>query len=283
VISETLSRANIDSGSIDTVVIGQVVQAGAKMNPARQAAIKAGIPVSVPAMTINRVCGLGAQAIATAAQEIMLGFAQSAVAGGMENMDQSPYLMAGGRLGYRMGDAKIFDSMLRDGLNDAFCDQHSGLVTEDLVTEFQVTRDAQDCWALRTQQRFGTAQAAGKFDPEIAPVEVPARKGAIVFGKDENKRPGYYPRRACQAEAGISQGRHDYGRECASPQQRSSRHDRRGSRMGREGRGTDGAPGRLRCRCGRAGHVRARAGAGGAPSLGAGEMEARRHRAHRDQ
>ena len=185
VIKETLSRANIDIASIDTVVMGQVVQAGAKMNPARQAAIKAGIPVSVPAMTVNRVCGSGAQAIATAAQEIMLGFAYNAVAGGMENMDQSPYLMAGGRWGYRMGDAKIYDSMLRDGLNDAFCDQHSGWVTEDLVTKFQVTRDAQDRWALRTQQRFGAAQAAGKFDPEIVPVEVPARKGATVFRKDE--------------------------------------------------------------------------------------------------
>lgn len=189
VVKETLSRAKIDGGAIDTVVMGQVVQAGAKMNPARQAAIKAGLPASVPAMTINRVCGSGAQAIATAAEEIMLGFARSAVAGGMENMDQSPYLMAGGRWGYRMGDAQIYDSMLRDGLNDAFCDQHSGWVTEDLVSKFQLTRDAQDRWALRTQQRFGAAQAAGKFDAEITPVEVPARKGPITFRKDEHNRP----------------------------------------------------------------------------------------------
>jgi acetyl-CoA C-acetyltransferase len=120
VIKETLTRAKVDGSTIDTVVMAQVVQAGAKMNPARQAAIRAGIPVSVPAMTINRVCGSGAQAVATAAQEVMLGFARSAVAGGMENMDQSPYLMAGGRWGHRMGDAQIYDSMLRDGLNDAF-------------------------------------------------------------------------------------------------------------------------------------------------------------------
>ena len=189
VIKETLSRAKIDGAAIGTVMMGHVVQAGAKMNPARQAAIKAGIPVTVPAMTINRVCGSGAQAIATAAQEVMLGFAQSAVAGGMENMDQSPYLMAGGRWGYRMGDAQIYDSMLRDGLNDAFCDQHSGWVTEDLVKKFQVTREAQDRWALRTQQRFGAAQAAGKFEAEIAPVEVPGRKGPTVFKKDEHNRP----------------------------------------------------------------------------------------------
>jgi len=189
VIKETVSRAKIDGAAIDTVVMGHVIQAGAKMNSARQAAVKAGIPVNVPAMTVNRVCGSGAQAIATVAQEIMLGFVHSAVAGGMENMDQSPYLMAGGRWGYRMGDAQIYDSMLRDGLNDAFCDKHSGWVTEDLVSKFQVTREAQDRWALRTQQRFGAAQAAGKFEAEIAPVEVPGRKGPTVFKKDENNRP----------------------------------------------------------------------------------------------
>lgn len=189
VIKEILSRAKIDSGAIGAVVMGQVVQAGAKMNPARQAAIRAGVPVNVPAMTINRVCGSGAQAIATAAQDIMLGFAESVVAGGMENMDQSPYLMAGGRWGYRMGDAQIHDSMLRDGLNDAFSDHHSGWVTEDLVSKFQVTREAQDQWAARTQQRFGAAQAAGKFDAEIAPIEIPGRKGPTIFGKDEHNRP----------------------------------------------------------------------------------------------
>ena len=189
VIREILSRAKIADGAIGTVVMGQVVQAGAKMNPARQAAIKAGVPAGVPAMTINRVCGTGAQAIATAAQEIMLGLAESAIAGGMENMDQSPYLMSGGRWGYRMGDAQIYDSMLRDGLNDAFSDHHSGLVTEDLVSKFQVTREAQDRWAERTQRRFGAAQAAGKFNAEIAPIEIPGRKGPTIFDKDEHNRP----------------------------------------------------------------------------------------------
>ena len=188
-IREVLSRANLNGDDIDTVVMGQVVQAGAKMNPARQAAMAAGIADAVPAMTVNRVCGSGAQAIATAAQEVMLGFVQCAIAGGMENMDQSPYLMNGGRWGYRMGDAQIHDSMLRDGLNDAFSGQHSGWVTEDLVSKFEISREAQDRWALRSQTRFSGAQAAGKFDAEIAPVEIPTRKGRVVFERDEHNRP----------------------------------------------------------------------------------------------
>jgi acetyl-CoA C-acetyltransferase len=189
VIQATIRRAGLKGADIDTVVIGQVVQAGAKMNPARQAMIAAEIPVNVPALTVNRVCGSGAQAIASAAQEVMLGHVSCAVAGGMENMDQAPYLMAGGRWGYRMGDAQIYDSMLRDGLNDAFSGEHSGWHTEDLVTKFQVTREAQDTWALRTQKRFGEAQAAGRFDAEIVPLQVPGPKGATEFKKDEHNRP----------------------------------------------------------------------------------------------
>lgn len=188
-VRATMERAGLKGSDIDTVVLGQVVQAGAKMNPARQAMIAADIPVSVPALTVNRVCGSGAQAIASAAQEVMLGHVSCAVAGGMENMDQAPYLMAGGRWGYRMGDAQIHDSMLRDGLNDAFSEQHSGWHTEDLVAKFQIPRGTQDAWALRTQQRFGQAQAAGRFDAEIVPVEVPGPKGPIVFKKDEHNRP----------------------------------------------------------------------------------------------
>lgn len=188
-IRASIESAKLSASDIKTVVMGQVVQAGAKMNPARQAAIKAQIPVDVPAMTVNRVCGSGAQAIATAAQEIMLGFIDCAIAGGMENMDQSPYLMSGARWGYRMGDAQIYDSMLRDGLNDAFCDQHSGWVTEDLVTKFQISRDAQDRWACRSQTRFSEAQAAGKFVSEIVGVEVAGRKGGMTFTKDEHNRP----------------------------------------------------------------------------------------------
>jgi acetyl-CoA C-acetyltransferase len=125
-VRATLERAKLAPSDIDTVVMGNVIQAGNKMNPARQAAIHGGIPVDVPALTVNRVCGSGAQAIASAAQEVMLGLVDSAVAGGMENMDRAPYLMGSGRWGYRMGDAQIFDAMLMDGLNDAFSGKHSG-------------------------------------------------------------------------------------------------------------------------------------------------------------
>lgn len=189
VARETLRRSGLDPASIDGVVMGNVVQAGNKMNPARQAAIHGGIPVDVPAMTVNRVCGSGAQAIASAAQEIWLGLAEAAVAGGMENMDAAPYLLSGGRWGYRMGDGQIFDAMLRDGLNDAFSDQHSGWHTEDLVAKYQISREDQDRWAARSQQRFSTAQAAGKFDDEIVAVEIKGRKGSELFARDEHNRP----------------------------------------------------------------------------------------------
>jgi acetyl-CoA C-acetyltransferase len=140
-------------------------------------------------MTVNRVCGSGAQAIVTAAQEIMLGHIDTAVAGGMENMDLAPYLDLRGRWGHRMGDDKLFDSILRDGLNDAFSDQHSGWHTEDLVRDFQVSRAAQDEWAARTQKRFGEAQKAGKFKSEIVALTIPGRKGPTVFDTDEHNRP----------------------------------------------------------------------------------------------
>jgi acetyl-CoA C-acetyltransferase len=189
VIRATLERAKLPPGEIDTVVMGNVIQAGNKMNPARQAAINGGVPVDVPALTVNRVCGSGAQGIASAAQEIMLGFIDSAVAGGMENMDRAPYLMGSGRWGYRMGDAQIFDAMLMDGLNDAFSGQHSGWHTEDLTQSHQITREQQDRWALRSQKRFSDAQAAGKFKAEIVSIELASRKGPIKFEKDEHNRP----------------------------------------------------------------------------------------------
>jgi len=189
VIKATIERAKLASANIGSVILGQVVQAGAKMNPARQATIAAGIPVEVPAMTVNRVCGSGAQAIVSAAQEVMLGHVACAVAGGMENMDQAPYLMSAGRWGYRMGDAQVYDSMLHDGLNDAFSNQHSGWHTEDLVAKYQIPREAQDAWALRSQLRFAKGQAAGHFGAEIVSVEVPVGKKPTMFDKDEHNRP----------------------------------------------------------------------------------------------
>jgi acetyl-CoA C-acetyltransferase len=188
-IRATLDRAKLSPADVGTVVMGNVIQAGNKMNPARQAAIHGGVPVDVPAMTVNRVCGSGAQAIASAAQEVMLGLIDSAVAGGMENMDRAPYLMSSGRWGYRMGDAQVFDAMLMDGLNDAFSGKHSGWHTEDLVTSHQITREEQDRWAERSQKRFSAAQMAGKFAAEITPVEVFSKKGPVPFEKDEHNRP----------------------------------------------------------------------------------------------
>jgi len=188
-IRAAIARAGLDPARVDGVVMGNVIQAGNRMNPARQAAIGAGIPVSAPAMTVNRVCGSGAQAIASAAQEIRLGEAEVMIAGGMENMDRAPYLLPQGRWGLRMGDGQVLDSMLLDGLNDAFSGQHSGWHTEDLAAKFGITRDEQDAWALRSQTRFAAAQAAGVFEAEIAPVEIAGRKGTIAFAKDEHNRP----------------------------------------------------------------------------------------------
>jgi acetyl-CoA C-acetyltransferase len=188
-ISGAVARAGIRPDEVATVVMGNVVQAGEKMNPARQAGVRAGLPVTTPALTVNRVCGSGAQAIVSASQDILLGNMDAAVAGGMESMDQAPYLVARARWGYRMGDGQLFDSVLRDGLNDAFSDKHSGWHTEDLVEKYQVTREAQDRWALRSQQLFSAAQAAGHFKTQIVPVEVPGKKGPTVFDKDEANRP----------------------------------------------------------------------------------------------
>ena len=184
-----VARAGLRPDEVETVVMGNVIQAGNKMNPARQAAIHGGLPVTVPALTVNRVCGSGAQAIVSAAQEILLGNLKVAVAGGMENMDQAPFLVGRGRWGYRLGDGQLYESVLRDGLNDAFSDAASGWHTEDLAEKYQVTREAQDGWALRSQQRFAAAQAAGHFKAEIVPVEAPGKKGPVTFDKDEHNRP----------------------------------------------------------------------------------------------
>lgn len=188
-IRETLRRSGLSPEKIDSVTMGNVVQAGNKMNPARQAAIGSGLPVTVPAQTVNRVCGSGAQAILTAATEILAGLGHAAIAGGMENMDRAPYLMEGGRWGYRMGPAQILDSMLTDGLNDAFSDKHSGWHTEDLVAKLGISRQAQDDFALRSQQLFADYSRAGRQKEEIVGVEIMSRKGIEVFLEDESARP----------------------------------------------------------------------------------------------
>lgn len=189
VIRETLQRSGLAPEKVETLVMGQVIQAGSKMNPARQAGIGAGLPMEVPALTVNRVCGSGAQGIVSAAQEIWAGFTRCAIAGGMENMDMAPYVLAQGRWGARMGDVPLLDSMLLDGLNDAFSGQHSGWHTEDLVDQYGISRADQDAWALRSQLNFSAAQAAGKFAAEIVPVEIKGRKGPEFFANDEHNRP----------------------------------------------------------------------------------------------
>lgn len=188
-VRESIRRAELSPSAIDTVVLGNVIQAGNRMNPARQAAITAGIPVSSPAMTLNRVCGSGAQAIVSAAMEIAIGSARIAIAGGMENMDRAPYLLPQARWGYRMGNAEVIDSMLFDGLNDAFSGEHSGWHTEDLVKEAGLTREAQDRWAERSQSRFAAAMAAGHFHAEIVSLDLKEKKGVRQFSKDEQPRP----------------------------------------------------------------------------------------------
>jgi acetyl-CoA C-acetyltransferase len=189
VIAETLRRAGLDPAQIGSVVMGNVIQAGNGMNPARQAARAGGLPVSVPALTVNRVCGSGAQAVVNAAQEVALGLHPVALAGGMENMDRAPYLLDKGRWGYRMGAAEIQDSMLRDGLVDAFSGEHSGWHTEDLVARQNISRERQDAWALRSQSRFVAAQRQGLFASEIVPVTVTERKAKRLFVEDEAPRP----------------------------------------------------------------------------------------------
>jgi acetyl-CoA C-acetyltransferase len=188
-IEGALERAGISGDQVDYVIMGQVLQAGAGQITARQAAIKAGVPESVPALTINKVCLSGLNAIALADQLIRAGEVSVVVAGGMESMDQAPYLLPKARTGFRMGDGKVVDSMIFDGLWDAFTDKHMGAQSEDVNLEFKITREAQDAWSVRSHQRAAAAIADGRFEEEIVPFEIPQRKGEpIVFDTDEGVR-----------------------------------------------------------------------------------------------
>ena len=189
VVGEVLRRSALAPDKVSSAVFGNVIQAGTGMNPARQATLNGGLPDAVPAMTVNRVCGSGAEAIASAARILRLGEAECVIAGGMENMDRAPYLLDRARWGYRMGPGRVEDAMLRDGLNDAFSGAHSGWHTEDLVADHDISREAQDAWAARSHQRFSEAQEAGRFADEIVPVEVRAKSGKTEFTADESNRP----------------------------------------------------------------------------------------------
>jgi len=186
VIKEVLARAGVKPDQVDEVIMGQVLTAGVGQNPARQAVIKAGLPVTVPAMTINKVCGSGLKAVMLAAQAIANGDAEIVVAGGQENMSASPHVMQGSRDGFRMGDAKIIDSMIVDGLWDVYNQYHMGITAENVAKEYGIDRSQQDKFAYASQQKAAAAQDAGRFRDEIVPVLIPQRKGdPIVFDQDE--------------------------------------------------------------------------------------------------
>lgn len=186
VIKEAINRAGLNGEQISEVIMGNVLQAGLGQNPARQASIKAGLPESVPAMTINKVCGSGLKSVQLAFQAIYAGDAEIVVAGGMENMSRAPYLMDGARSGFRMGDQKVVDSMVHDGLTCAFNNYHMGTTAENLCDRYEISREEQDKFAARSQARASAAIEAGKFEEEIVPVEIPQRKGdPIIFKTDE--------------------------------------------------------------------------------------------------
>jgi len=195
VIRHLLARSGIKPEQVSEVVLGQVLTGGAGQNPARQALIKAGLPDMIPGMTINKVCGSGLKATHLAAQAIKAGDAEIVIAGGQENMSAAPHLLQGSRDGYRMGDAKIVDSMILDGLWDVYNQYHMGVTAENVAKKFSVTREEQDAFAAASQQKAEAAQKAGRFKDEIIPLEIPQRKGpAVVFDADE------YPKHGTTAE-----------------------------------------------------------------------------------
>jgi acetyl-CoA C-acetyltransferase len=195
VIKDVLKRAGVPTEQVSEVIMGQVLTAGIGQNGARQAAMKAGIPYMVPSMTINKVCGSGLQAAMLGAQAIANGDSDIVVAGGQESMSLSPHAMMGSRDGYRMGDAKLLDTMIVDGLWDVFNQYHMGVTAENVAKEYAVTREEQDEFAVKSQNKAEAAQKAGKFKDEIVTVEIASRKGPVMFADDE------YPRHGATLEA----------------------------------------------------------------------------------
>ena len=190
VIKEALNRAGVSPAAVDQVYMGCVIQAGLGQNVARQATLKAGLPIEVPAVTMNVVCGSGLNCVNQAAQMIMAGDADIVVAGGMENMSMAPYAIPQARYGYRMGNATMVDTMINDALWDAFNDYHMIKTADNIAEQWKLTREELDEFALASQLKTEAAQNAGKFDKEIVPVEVKKKKETIVFNKDEGPRAG---------------------------------------------------------------------------------------------
>ncbi|MGX7001147.1 acetyl-CoA C-acetyltransferase [Caballeronia sp. KNU42] len=186
VVKGLLAQAGVPADAVSEVIMGQVLTAGAGQNPARQTVIKAGLPQSVPGMTINKVCGSGLKAVMLAAQAVKCGDAEIVVAGGQENMSAAPHVLPGSRDGFRMGDAKLIDSMIVDGLWDVFNQYHMGITAENVAKQYGITRDLQDALALASQQKAAAAQDAGRFADEILPFSIAQKKGdPIVFAADE--------------------------------------------------------------------------------------------------
>jgi len=195
VIRKVLERARVAPDQVSEVIMGQVLAAAVGQNPARQAAIKAGLPEMIPAMTINKVCGSGLKAAMLGAQAIAHGDSDIVVAGGQESMSLSPHALMGSREGFRMGDAKMVDTMIIDGLWDVYNQYHMGVTAENVAKEYAVTRDEQDEFAVKSQNKTEAAQKAGRFKDEIIPVEIASRKGPVMFADDE------YPRHGATLEA----------------------------------------------------------------------------------
>ncbi len=190
VIKALLAASGIEPGQVSEVLMGQVLTAGCGQNPARQAAIRAGLPDTVPAMTVGKVCGSGLKATHLAAQAIKCGDGEVIIAGGQENMSATPHLLAGSRDGFRMGDAKLVDSMIVDGLWDVYNNYHMGTTAENIARQYGITRREQDEFAAASQQKAEAAQQAGRFKDEIVPVEIVGRKGTVRFEADEYIRSG---------------------------------------------------------------------------------------------
>ncbi|WP_312904613.1 acetyl-CoA C-acetyltransferase [Stutzerimonas nitrititolerans] len=191
VIQRLLEQTGVPGEQVDEVILGHVLTAGAGQNTARQAAVKAGLPHGVSSMTLNKVCGSGLKAVQLAAQAIRCGDAEVVIAGGMENMSLAPYVMPGARTGLRMGHAKVVDTMIQDGLWDAFNDYHMGITAENLVEKYGLSREEQDAFAAASQQKAAAAIEAGRFADEITPILIPQRKGEpLAFAVDEQPRAG---------------------------------------------------------------------------------------------
>jgi len=190
VIKALLAKTGIEPGMISEVILGQVLTAGVGQNPARQALIRAGLPDMVPGMTINKVCGSGLKATHLATQAIKCGDADIVIAGGQENMSASPHVLNGSREGQRMGDWKMVDTMIVDGLWDVYNQYHMGVTAENVAKKYGISREEQDQFAAASQNKAEAAQKAGKFKDEIVPIEIPSKKGAVVFDSDEFIKPG---------------------------------------------------------------------------------------------